>query len=800
MRWPLHFAVVLLALPLPAQSNAGELRLKVADPHGLGVKASVTITSDAAQLHRSLVTDDAGSLTARNLPFGAYQLTVESSGFSPFSGIIEIRSALPTEYRVNLSIAALSTAVNVTGEIPLLDPEQSGSAHHLDEQAIADRAASLPGRSVVDLVDSQPGWLYEGNAVLHPRGSEYQTQFVVDGIPLTDNRSPSFGPEIEADDVDSLTIYTAGIPAEYGRKMGGVVEVNTLRDEQPGLHGETVLSGGSFDTAGAFAQAQYGWGHNNLGVSAAGNMTAHYLNPVVPENYTNRGTTGDFSLSYSRDFTPRDRLTLSVRHELARYEIPNEQLQEDPQLQDPAPPSGTPPQLQTADNFETIGIALYRHIFSPNVLLDVRGMVRDNSNDFNSNLSSWPIIVFQHNYFNEGYFNSSISVHHGIHEWKAGLESDNLFLHENYSDIITASLIPNPTTGTCYPFDCLTAPTFGFAGNRPNLEQAAFVQDLIHCGNWTVDAGLRWDHYQLLLNQNALSPRLSVAHYFPAARLIVQASYDRIFQTPSFENILLASSSQVQSFESSVLRLPVQPSHGNYFEIGASKSFFNQFRFDANYFRRYVSNYADDDQITNTSISFPIAFRKGIVYGAEGKLDLPHWNRFSGFLSYSYIVGNAWFPVTGGLLLGVSNTCTTQPTGPTCLQLMGHFPDSQDQRNTARLHFRYQLTSRLWIAGGAEYGSGLPFAYTGTYQLALEEYGAAVVDRLNLNDGRIKPTLSIDFSSGFDVCKKEKRSLRLQADVENLNNRLNVMDFGGLFSGNAIGPPRSYFLRLATTF
>ena len=50
-------------------------------------------------------------------------------------------------------------------------------------------------------MNSQPGWLYEGNAVLHPRGSEYQTQFVVDGIPLTDNRSPSFGPEIEADDV-----------------------------------------------------------------------------------------------------------------------------------------------------------------------------------------------------------------------------------------------------------------------------------------------------------------------------------------------------------------------------------------------------------------------------------------------------------------------------------------------------------------------------------------------------------------------------------------------------------------------
>ncbi len=793
MRWQYHLGVLLLALPLSAQSNVGELRLKVADPHGFGVKASVTVRSEAAQLQRRLVTDDEGSLAVRNLPFGAYELTVETSGFSPFSGIIEIRSALPTEYKVSLGIAALSTAVNVTGDVPLLDPEQSGSANHLDKQAIADRPASLPGRSVVDLVDSQPGWLYEGNAVLHPRGSEYQTQFVVDGIPLTDNRSPSFGPEIEADDVDSLTIYTAGIPAEYGRKMGGVVEVNTLRDEQPGLHGEAALSGGSFDTAAAFAQVQYGWGHNTLGMSSTGSMTDHYLNPVVPENYTNRGTTGDFSLSYSRDFTPKDRLTLSVRHELARYEIPNEQIQENPQLQDPAPPSGTPLQHQTADNFETIGIASYRHIFSPDVLLDVRGMVRSNSNDFDSNRSSWPIIVFQHNYFDEGYFNTSVSIHHSHHEWKAGLESDNLFLHENYSDLITASQTPDPVTGTCYPFNCNTVPSLSFAGNRPDLEQAAFVQDLIHYGNWTIDAGLRWDHYQLLLNQNALSPRLSIARYFPATKLIVHISYDRIFQTPSFENILLASSNQVQSFEHSVLRRPVQPSHGNYFEIGASKSFFNQVRFDANYFRRYVNNYADDDQITNTSISFPIAFRKGILYGAEGKVEFPHWERFSGFLSYSYIVGNAWFPLTGGLFLGEEAVNATT-------QLRGHVPDSQDQRNTARLRLHYQLISRLWIAGGAEYGSGLPFEYTGSYQMALAEYGAAVVDRLNLNDGRIKPTLSIDISSGFELYKKERRSLRLQADVENLNNRLNVVDFNGLFSGNAIGPPRSYFLRVASTF
>jgi outer membrane receptor for Fe3+-dicitrate len=699
--------------------------------------------------------------------------------------VIEIHSALPSEYVVTLNITALSTAVNVSAGTTLLDPERTTTINHLDSKAIADRPASLPGRSLPDLINSQPGWLFEGNAVLHPRGSEYQTQFVIDGIPLTDNRSPSFGPEIEADDVDSLTVYTAGIPAEYGRKMGGVIEINTLHDAHPGLHGQTVLSGGSFDTAAAFASIQNSWGPNTLGASASGNMTARYLNPVVPENYTNRGTTGEFSLSYDRDLTQKDRLSLNVRHELARYEIPNNQFQQFPQLQDP---HGTVPQLQTAGNFETIGIASYQHIFSSNVLANVHGMVRDNSADLNSNNGAWPIAAFQRNDFKEGYIKAAISIHHGRHEWKAGIESDNMFLRENFRDVITAS--PNDPN---YPFTPGTPPSFAFTANRPDLEQSGFLQDLIHLGKWTVNAGLRWDHYQLIVNQNAVSPRLSAARYFPAANLIIHASYDRVFQTPSFENILLASSPTVNSLNPNVLRLPVEPSHGNYFEFGASKSFIGQFRLDANYFRRYVNNFADDDQILNTAVSFPIAFRKAVIYGAEGKLELPHWNRFSGFLSYSYIVGNVWFPVTGGFFVGddAVNAAT---------QFTGHFPDSQDQRNTARARIRYQLTSRVWIAGGTEYGSGLPFAFTGTSDQALAEYGQQMVNRINFADGRIRPTLSIDISAGADLYKKEARSLRLQADVENINNRLNVLDFAGLFSASAIAPPRSYFLRLAATF
>ena len=75
-----------------------------------------------------------------------------------------------------------------------------------------------------------------------------------------------------------------------------------------------------------------------------------------------------------------------------------------------------------------------------------------------------------------------------------------------------------------------------------------------------------------------------------------------------------------------------------------------------------------------------------------------------------------------------------------------------------------------------------------------------VIDHLNFNRDRISPYLTENASVGADLYKREKRSVRFQADAQNLSNTLEVIDFGGLFSGNAIGPSRSFALRLTTGF
>jgi hypothetical protein len=764
---------VFSALTLASgQANEGTLRLRISDATGHPIETALQLISRENALSKTLSTNNDGTLAITHLPFGRYHIDIQCPGFAAVSEPVEIRSTAPTRLALQLNLAPITESVTVHTPDTLLPIDQPGSVNMLGTEQIQTRLGSVPGRSLQDLVDTQPGWLYEGSAVLHPRGSEYQTQFVIDGVPLTDNRSPGFGPEIDTDEVQSLNIYTAGIPAQYGRKLGGVIEVDTTQTAQPGLHGQLLLDGGSFASAGGAAQAQYSLGKNFLGASASGSRTDRYLNPVVPQNYSNTGTLGDFALNYERNQTLNDKATLSLRREFSRYDIPNEFIQQ------------SVGQRQTAGNAETMGIASWQHNLSDRTATDAHAMLRNKTTNFNSNANSTPVAIFQRDNLREAYFSFIATLDRNRHEWKAGVDSENAFLREALNYAVT----------DLTQFDPGTAASFAFTGTRPDLEQSAFLQDSIHLRNSTIAAGLRWDHYQLLVNRQALEPRVALSHQIPAAQLVMHASYDRVFQTPATDNILLSSSSQVDTIDpGNFLRLPVNPSTGDYYELGVSKEAAHQLRFDANYFRRFLSNFADDNQLQNTTIAFPIAFRKAIIYGFEGKLELPGWHGFNSFASYSYEVGNVWLPVTAGLFLGSDASAAAAA-------LSGHIPNSQDQRNTFRGRMRYQINPRLWIAGGAEFDSGLPFEFEGDPGAVLAQYGPQILARLNFDRGRILPALLLNASVGATLHRSERFTTTFQADGENLNNTLDVLDFGGLFSGNAIGPPRSAFLRLSTTF
>src|ERR1700687_4879096 len=139
------------------QSNSGGVRLKVVDPAGLGLQTSVELVSEVNQFRQSYVTDEAGTLVARNLPFGMYRVDVKRSGFALYSRVVEVRSAISVELRVQLSVAAAQIAVEVKDSDTLVDPHRTGTVNRVGSDTLAHRSTAMPGRSVIDLVTSQAG-------------------------------------------------------------------------------------------------------------------------------------------------------------------------------------------------------------------------------------------------------------------------------------------------------------------------------------------------------------------------------------------------------------------------------------------------------------------------------------------------------------------------------------------------------------------------------------------------------------------------------------------------------------------
>jgi hypothetical protein len=763
--------VLLLPARAHAQVDRGVLQLRVTDATGVPLRSMGTITSEAPQFFRAFETDSVGTFVLENLPFGRYQLRLEAAGFAPYSTILEIRTAVPRTFRIELSVA-LTSSVEVTTEPPLVDISRAGVVFSIGAPQIQASMPSVPGRRLLDLVDAQPGWLMEANGVLHPRGSEYQTLFVIDGIPMDDNRSPAFAPDLQDSDLQAVHVLTGNFPAEYGRKLGGVVEVTTARDIRRGLHGTADVGAGSFGTVSGGFSGGYGWSRRSLGASATAAATDHYLDPPTTENYTNHGTLNGVTFSYDDRPSDNDRLHFTWHQRQTDFLVSNERVQQ------------LAGQRQERHGDELFGQGGWSRIIGSRFIADVHGVAERLRATLNSNEDSTPVIASQDRQLTRGYANASVAGDLGRHHLKFGGDLVVAPIREQLEYAIT-----DPSA-----FEDDTPESLQFADHRRDHEQSLFAQDTLNAGPLTASLGLRWDHYSLVVKDSALSPRLGAAWSLASGDVVLRASYDRVFQTPAVENLLLASSRVFEDVSQKAVTLPVLPSRGNFLEGGVTASLWRMARLDVTGYRRTFSQFADDDVLLNTGISFPIAFDSARVNGMDVKLTMPARDGVSGYVSYSLMKGSATLPAVGGLFLGEEALAQLEGSGDIAI--------TQDQRHTIRGRVRYDINPRAWAAATIRYGSGLPveIEHNIVEDSLLSQYGEDILDRVDLEKGRVRANFALDLGAGVTLWRSNQRQLHLRAEIANVTNRLNVINFAGIFSGTAIAAPRSATVGLQVEF
>jgi outer membrane receptor protein involved in Fe transport len=263
------------------------------------------------------------------------------------------------------------------------------------------------------------------------------------------------------------------------------------------------------------------------------------------------------------------------------------------------------------------------------------------------------------------------------------------------------------------------------------------------------------------------------------------------------ENLLLSSAAGGLGLDQVKGALVVPASRGNFFEVGLRKPFGNRLRLDVSHYWRTFRNHIDDDVLLNTGLSFPITFDRARIEGTEIRLELPRWSRVSSFVSYSNMIGTATSPVTGGLFIQGGEAEELR-------DVVRRFPISQDQRNSLAAQVRLELHRRLWLMSGVRYGSGLPVELDDEADDDQDDHfppiSPAIADRVDFERGRVRPNFSLDFALGARVWERNERAVSVQLAVRNATDRLNVINFSGLFSGTAVAPGRQVAVQVRTRF
>jgi hypothetical protein len=757
---------LVAAFAVGAQVMEGELRLTVRDPDGRPVGARIEIAARSPEFRAVAESDDTGQARLQRLPLGVYSLVVERPGFARFEETVEIRSAVPQYRHIDLKIGVIETQITVRDAAPLLDAKQPALVLQAGREQLDQTPGATLGRSTIDVLTTMPGWLLEANAVLHPRGSEYDTQYVIDGMPLYDNRSIAFAPAFENSEFEAVNILTGGIPAEYGRRLGGIVALDTRRAGDPGYSGDLRFQTGSFGNRAASFSQQYRTGPAALSLGVHGGVTGRYLDPPSLENFTNDAGAGGFNARLDWDVTDRDRLAFYLRSNRTNFLVPNDLAQQ------------AAGQRQDRRSSETGWQAHYQRVLSSRTVATLRASFRDLTARLWSNPESTPVYAAQNRGLREGAVSGTVTMESELQTLKFGGDVRVNRLRERFR-------LAEP--------DQLPAFDLDFDDRETSTETSVFIQDHLRLGNFSANVGLRFDYYELLIDDHAFSPRATVSYYIPRADLQLRAAYDRVFQPPPAENLLLSSAAASLGIDEVEGVLPVPASRAHFFEVGLRKSFLNVFRLDVSHYWRTFRNSIDDDVFLNTGLSFPITFDTARIEGTEVRLDLPRWRWLSSFVSYSNMTGRAGSPVTGGLFIEGGEADELRDG-------VVHFPISQDQRNTVAAQVRVEPHSRVWVSGGLRYGSGLPVELEDDEEGEAQPIAQEILDRVNFDRQRVRPNFSLDLSAGLRIWEQDHRSLVAQFDVRNLTDRLNLINFSGLFSGTALAPARQFTIQTRLRF
>jgi len=664
-----------------------------------------------------------------------------------------------------------------------IETQTGASTYTIDTEAIK----AMPGgdnNPLNQILLQAPDVVQDSFGQIHVRADHNDLQYRLNGIILPEGISV-FSQTLSPWLISSLKLITGALPAEYGLRTAGVIDLTTNSGLlAPG--GEVSVYGGSHSTFQP--AAEYGgtdgkytyyvtgvYKQNNLGIESPNGST----NPLHDH------TTQIQGFGYFEDIIDtNNRLSLIMGISDDEFQIPNQE-----------------------------GL-------QPSLGLDVNGQTAFLSNDLNETqheLAEYAIVSWQHS---EGALNwqTSLSARYtSLHfepDWVGDVLYNGIAQDAFKSDTavgwqtdaayklgaahtVRAGLYyqhdsaKSDTSSQVLPIDAAGMQTSNVPvsvidnGTQVQQIESVYLQD-----EWqpltpfTINYGLRYDHYSAYSSGGQLSPRVNLVWEFPTATTL-HGGYSRYYTPPPFE---LVGSETFTKFAGTTAvppgsvtqDTPPIAERANYYDLGVQQKLLdNALTLGVDSFYEQAQHLIDEGQFGAPIILTPFNYRYGLIGGVEFTANYTIQN-FAAYLN------SAWQAAHGK---GVESA---------------QFNFSQEDLNyiaTNYIHLDHE--GRVSASGGVSY------LWLGTRFSLDSIFGTGLRQSLTLPDGSTIPNgdhvpsytqVNLGVIHGFEIAGSGPLTVRLA--VINVADKVYQIRSGtgiGVFAPQ-YGPRRGFFGGLSWRF
>lgn len=508
-----------------------------------------------------------------------------------------------------------------------IEPRIGASTYTLNQPAIQD----LPSGSntpIDDAILQMPGVEQDNaaNGGLHVRNEHLNAQYRIDGVIIPDGVS-FFGQDLSTRFVDSMQLITGALPAEYGLRTAGIVDIQSKSGLfQPG--GSVTLYGGGYATINP--SLEYGGSIDGYNYFFSGDYldTDHGVQNVTAKHnpiHDHSEQTRDFAY-LEKIIDPNNKISFMAGEFNAQFQIPNNPGQ--PTFGGITAINGTPISAFNSANLNEhqtegaqFGAVSFLHSEGP---LDIQVSLISKYSDlhyhpdllgdlaFNGIGEDAPRTSWANNLQAEGSYRLNPD-----HSLRAGI----LIGGEHVTSNTTADVLDQTGTDPSgNPIFATTTTTIVDNTAKTSYSFSAYAQDEWHAlDTVTVNPGIRYDLVNGYTTGSQFSPRLNTV-WKATGTTTVHAGYASYFTPPPQE---LVSTTDLSLFANTsaapavTLNGPIKNESAQYFDVGVTQEALPRLKLGADAYYKYARNLIDEGQFGSPVVLTPFNYHFGVNQGIE---------------------------------------------------------------------------------------------------------------------------------------------------------------------------------------